>query len=175
MKLFAQLPGVVVSSKVTVAVPQLSVAVNVAAAGMSAEQDTVTVAAGNAPTNVGFTSSFTGNVCVCVVVFPHASVAVDVLITVQSFTQVPATASCTKLTTTFPPSTVPVNATAAGPAGAHETVISCGKSSVNTGFTKSVMLMICVHVSVLHCSSVTVNVLVNIFTPFKQDDIAESL
>src|SRR5690606_40046851 len=130
MKLFAQLPGVVVSSKVTVAVPQLSVAVNVAAAGMSAEQDTVTVAAGNAPTNVGFTSSFTVIVCVCVVVFPHASVAVHVLITVKSFTQVPATESCTKVTIAFPQLSVAVNATAAGTSDAHETVISCGKASL---------------------------------------------
>ena len=59
VKLFAQVPAVVVSTSVTVAVPQLSVAVNTAGAGISDAQDTVTAAAGNEPTKVGATVSVT--------------------------------------------------------------------------------------------------------------------
>src|SRR5690606_39138568 len=133
MKLFAQLPGVVVSSKVTVAVPQLSVAVNVAAAGMSAEQDTVTVAAGNAPTNVGFTSSFTVIICVCVAVLPQVSVAVQVLVMVYLFAQVPAVVTSAKVTTALPQLSVAVNVAAAGTADAHFNVMFAGNAPLNTG------------------------------------------
>jgi hypothetical protein len=78
-----------VSSKSTTAVPQLSVAVSVAASGTSDAQETVTVAAGNVPTKVGLTSSLTVMVCVCIVAFPQSSVAVHVLVIVKLLSQVP--------------------------------------------------------------------------------------
>ena len=149
--MFAQVPGVVVSTKLTVAVPQLSVAVKVAAAGISAEQDTVNAAVGNAPTKVGATSSFTVMVCVCTVVLPQSSVAVHVLLIVKLFAQSPGSVSCVKVTTAFPQLSVAVICAAAGTKDAQETVRFSGKASLNTGFTKSVILIICVHVSVFPC------------------------
>ena len=82
---------VIFSTISTVAVPQLSFAVKVAAAGTSDAQETVTLAAGKAPINVGLISSFTVITCVCVVMFPQSSVAVQTLVNVKSFTQDPST------------------------------------------------------------------------------------
>ena len=74
-KLLSQDPAVFVSLKVTVAIPQLSSAVNVGAVGTSDEHSYV-MFCGKSSTKVGLVLSSTVIICVCVVVFPQASFAV---------------------------------------------------------------------------------------------------
>ena len=69
-----QFPFVLVSDIETVAVPQLSVAVNVGAAG-TAEHSAVTLA-GSVPANAGADVSFTVTVWIWTAVFPQRSAAV---------------------------------------------------------------------------------------------------
>src|SRR5690606_8475303 len=120
VKLLSQSPSTLVSSNVTVAFPQLSVAVNVAASGTSDAQETFTVAAGNVPTKVGLISSFTVMVCVCTVVFPHASVAVQTLVNVKLLSQSSSTLVSSNVTVAFPQLSVAVNVAASGTCDAQE-------------------------------------------------------
>ena len=70
-------------------VPQLSVAVTVAAAGTAVAQATVCVA-GIADVNTGAILSFTMINCVVSEIFPHESIAVQVLSNLKFCTQVPS-------------------------------------------------------------------------------------
>ena len=71
----------------TVAVPQLSVAVNTAGAGMLSQE--AVVLTGAAWSNVGARVSLTLIVWNTEEVLPHASVNVQVLVTVNEFGQLP--------------------------------------------------------------------------------------
>ncbi len=79
----AQAPGLEVSEKVTLAVPQLSEAVNVSALGTTSHSTVISV--GNVPTKVGSVVSCTVMVCDTDDVLSHASVKVQVrvIITLQ--------------------------------------------------------------------------------------------
>jgi Ni,Fe-hydrogenase III small subunit len=79
---FGQLPGMVTSAKVNVGVPQLSVAVGVVHEGVP--EHSMVVGAGNAEMTGGVVSS-TLIVCDAFATFPHASVAVHVLVMEYSF------------------------------------------------------------------------------------------
>ena len=103
VNLLAHAPGVVTSSTVTVTVPaQLSVALTEAmeAAGTSAAQLTVKLA--GVPVMVGTVWSSTVINWLEVELFPHISVAVQVLVIVNLLAQEPAVVASATVTVTVP-------------------------------------------------------------------------
>src|SRR5690606_1560918 len=101
--------------------------------GTSDAQETFTVAAGNVPTKVGLISSFTVMICVCTVVFPHASVAVQTLVNVKLLSQSPSTLVSSNVTVAFPQLSVAVNVAASGTCDAQESLAFCGNALLKTG------------------------------------------
>ena len=103
VNLLAHAPGVVTSSTVTVTLPaQLSVAVTEAmeAAGTSAAQLTVKLA--GVPVMVGAVWSSTVMTWLEVELFPHTSVAVQVLVTVNLLAHAPGVVTSSTVTVTVP-------------------------------------------------------------------------
>ena len=103
VNLLAQEPGVVASATVTVTVPaQLSLVLTEAmeATGTSAAQLTVKLA--GVPVMVGTVWSSTVINWLEVELFPHISVAVQVLVTVNLLAQVPGVVTSSTVTVTVP-------------------------------------------------------------------------
>ena len=98
-------PGIVTSAKVNVGVPQLSVAVGVVHDGVP--EHSMVVGAGNAEITGGVVSS-TLIVCDALVTFPHASVAVHVLVMLYDPGQLPGMVTSAKVNVGVPQLSVAV-------------------------------------------------------------------
>ena len=154
-----QVPFDVLSVIVTVAILQLSVAVNVAAVGT--EPHATVVAAGTVSTKVGATVSLTVIVCTCVAVFPQRSVAVQVLVITYEEGHDPFAVVSDMATVAVPQLSVAVSAAAAGTAS-HEAVALAGNVPAKAGAVVSLTVMFCTCVAVFPQRSVAVQVLVRI-------------
>jgi hypothetical protein len=160
-KELAQAPGVVTSTpKAEIAPVQASVAVSVTLAGTSVAQATFTVA--GAVGTTGAVTSWIVMVCVAVAAFPHTSVAVQVLITVDEPAQAPGVVASRKVNVTFPPqASVAVGVAKAGTAG--QLIVDGAGSGAITGGVVSWTIIDCVAVAKLPQASVAVHVLTTVY------------
>jgi hypothetical protein len=153
----AQVPGVVASVEVIDTVPHASVAVGVPKVGVKGHS---MVAAAGTEVNTGAVLSVTVITCEAVAVLPQASVAVNVLVTIDSLAQVPGVVASVEVIDTVPHASVAVGVPKVGVKG-HSMVAAAG-TEVNTGAVLSVTVITCEAVAVLPQASVAVNVLVTI-------------
>jgi len=150
---FAQDPGVFTSAKVTIGVPQLSVAVGVTQVGVT--EHSMVTGAGNAESTGGVVSS-TLIVCAAVAVFPHASLGVHVLAVENSFGQLPGVITSADVNVGVEQLSDAVGVTHTG-VTEHSMLEGAGKAEM-TGGTVSSTLIVWDAVAVLPQISVAVQV-----------------
>ena len=153
-------PGVVTSANVNVGVPQLSVAVGVVHDGVPVHS--IVVGAGNAEITGGTVSS-TLIVWEAVVIFPHASVAVHVLVILYEPGQEPGVLTSAKVSVGVPQLSVAVGVVHDG-IPEHSIVVGAGSAEI-TGGTVSSTLIVCEAVVIFPQASVAVHVLVILYDP----------
>ena len=152
---FGQLPGVVTSANVKVGVPQLSVAVGVAHDGVPVHS--IVVGAGKVEITGG-TVSLMSIVWEAVIVFPHASVAVQVLVILYDPGHVPGVLTSANVSVGVPQLSVAVGVVQDG-VPEHSIVEGPGNADMTGGIVSST-LIVCEAVVVLPHASVAVQVLV---------------
>src|SRR4029079_18497131 len=153
----AQAPGVVASVNVIVGVPQASVAVGEAKLGVAGHS--IVEGPGMVPKTGAVLSSIVIT-CVAVAVLPQASLAVNVLVTVDSLAQAPGTVASVNVIVGVPQASVAVGEANEGTAG-HSIVEGPGMVP-KTGAVLSSTVITCVAVAVLPQASLAVNVLVTV-------------
>ena len=122
LEALAQAPGVVTSAKVSVAVPQASIAVGVANNGVAGHS--IVVGAGTAEM-LGAVVSATVTVWLAVAVWPQASVAVQFRVTLEAVAQAPGVVTSAKVSVAVPHASVAVGVANTGVAG-HSIVVGAG-------------------------------------------------
>ena len=148
-----QLPGVVTSLDVSEGVPQLSVAEGVVHAGVPVHS--MDEGPGS-PLITGGVVSSTLNVCVATVVLPHASVAVQVLVIVYSFGQLPGVVASLEERVAAPQLSVAVGVVHVG-VPEHSIDTGAGNALITGGVVSSI-LKVCVATAVFPQASVAVQV-----------------
>ena len=146
-------PFVVTSAKVSVGVPQLSVAVGVVHDGVP--EHSILDGPGNPEMTGGIVSS-TLIVCVAVAVLPQASVAVHVRVILYSLGQVPLVVTSANVNTGTPQLSVAVGVVHDG-VPEHSIVDAPGRPEITGGIVSST-LMVCDAVAVFPQRSVAVHV-----------------
>ncbi len=140
------------------ALPQLSVAVATAKTGVAGQL--IVVGAGNAA-RTGAVISCTFIICEAVDEFPHASVAVHVLVTLYDPAHAPGVVTSVEVNVNaLPQASVAVAVANTGVAGQF-IVVGAGKAAM-TGAVMSCTLILCERVDELPQSSVAVHVLVTL-------------
>jgi len=162
-------PGVVTSANVNVGVPQLSVAVGVVHDGVPVHS--IVVGAGNAEITGGTVSS-TSIVCAAVLIFPHASVAVHVLVILYEPGQEPGVLTSAKVNVGVPQLSVAVGVVHDG-VPEHSIVVGAGSAEI-TGGTISSTLIVCEAVVIFPQASVAVQVLVILYDPVHAPGVVTS-
>ena len=150
-----QLPGMVTSANVRVGVVQLSVAVGVIQDGVP--EHSMVVGAGNAEITGGVVSS-TLMVWDAFATFPHASVAVHVLVMEYSFGHDPGIVTSAKVNVGVPQLSVAVGVVHEG-VPEHSMVVGAGNADITGGVVSSTLIVWDALVIFPH-SSVAVHVLV---------------
>jgi hypothetical protein len=150
-----QLPGVVTSANVNVGVPQLSVAVGVVHDGVPVHS--IVDGPGSAEITGGVVSS-TLIVCEAIAVFPHASVAVHVLVIEYSFGHDPGVVTSANVNVGIPQLSVAIGVVQEG-VPVHSMVVGAGRAEI-TGEVVSSTFIVWDAVVTLPHASVAVHVLV---------------
>ena len=116
-------------------------------------------------THIGFSSSLTVILCVCVTIFPHPSSNIHVLITSKSLGQNPGIVFSERTPGIFPwHISVPFNVAGDDTSSAQSTVTSSGRFSGSSGSSISCTVIVADVVAVLPQSSVINHVLVITFS-----------
>jgi len=155
-----QLPGMVASANVNVGVPQLSDAVGVVHEGVP--EHSMVVGDGNADITGGVVSS-TLIVCDALVTFPHASVAVHVLVILYDPGQLPGMVTFANVKVGVPQLSVAVGVVHEG-VPEHSMVVGAGNADI-TGCVVSSTLIVCDALVTFPHASVAVHVLVILYDP----------
>ena len=130
-------PGVVTSTKVSVGIPQLSVAVGVVHDGVPVHS--IVVGAGSAEITGGVVSS-TLIVCEAFATFPHASVAVHVLVMEYSFGHEPGIVTSANVKVGVPQLSVAVGVVHDG-LPEHSIVVGAGNAEITGGVVSSTLIV----------------------------------
>ena len=157
---FGHDPGTVTVVKVNVGVEQLSVAVGVTHAGVP--EHSIDAGAGKAEMTGGVVSS-TLNTWEALATFPHASVAVHVLVIVYSLGQLPGTVTSAKVNVGVPQLSVAVGVTQVG-VPEHSIDAGPGNAEITGGVVSTTLNTWDAFVTFPH-ASVAVHVLVMVYEP----------
>jgi len=150
---FGHDPFVVTSAVVNMGIPQLSVAVGVVNDGVP--EHSMVDEPGNAEMTGGVVSSKL-MVCVAIALLPHKSVAVQVLVILNSLGHEPFVVTSAKFRVGIPQLSVAVGVVHEG-ATEHSIVVGAGKPEMTGGVVSST-LMVCVAVAILPQPSFAVHV-----------------
>ena len=167
----AHAPGVVTSAEVRVkALPHTSLAAATANDGVAGQL--IVTGAGNDEITGGV-SSITLIVCVAVATFPHASVAVQSLVTLYSPAQSPEVdIKADSKVKALPHPSVAIAVANTGDAG--QLIVDVAGNPEITGASVSITLIVCAAVAMLPQASVAVHVRVTLYAPAQRPGVVTS-